>query len=219
MTQFYPVQIWTGFNYTGYSVKLLYSQYSNITSLGLPTPAVSSLKVGPYTSVELYNSEGAKGTNIKIVGPMEVPNLSVYPGGSSFEVKSIRVFTYKIGAYNKMNCCQGSADPLLCGEYEPGSARCDGAVADYCDSGRITLQSCKDWCNTNPIECLPVKTDWCKGIPEDPYCDSVDDGSISHRVGTLIRNNMVILLVFMFVWILIMVLVSGYRFTHASSYL
>jgi len=200
MTAYYPVQIWTGNDYTGLSVKLQYTLpgYGSLTSIGLPVAAhISSIKIDAYTEVQLCEFGNFGGRRHNITGPINIPNLTAHIVAGYFKTASIIVRRIPPTPLDKMNCCLGNTPPESCGEYVDGVWQCNNSVADYCKEDAQSLQICKDRkCMLNP---------------ESPECIILVDDPNTSKLSLFINNNTNWLYIVMFIWFVLLI-ITGYMF-------
>jgi len=170
----YPVEVWVDANYQGLSAKLDYRTYWNIIQTGLPNDSISSLKVGAFTKVVLYDDISLQGQSITVMGPREIPSLSNYPGSMNDRISSIQVIRVEPDIVTKMQCCQGIQTGLSCGEFSAeNGAICNNVMTEYCAT-RMGEPVCQSWCKAHPAQCDSMVLTYCAAHPEDPYCACVN---------------------------------------------
>ncbi len=174
----YPVQLWSDSNYSGLSISLDYGVYSDISKIGFYHDIASSIKVAPFTIVDLY-SDSFSGMSISIAGPAEIPYLGTYASGqySGFNdiISSLVVTQISPTLQQQIDCCSGSTPGYKCGTYTPGNAKCETAYAVQCSNpANVNSSFCRAWCLKNPGACDAAAMAFCKSNPNDPYCTCIN---------------------------------------------
>ncbi len=171
LSDYARVTLYKDKNYGSTSVTLAPGRYANIaTATGMPRNDVSSIKVTPYTTVTLCSKTDYGGNCIKIVGPIEIPDLSRYGSGFNNATESVIVDVIQPSSADILSCCKG--EKSVCGPYTPGTPVCDRAIAGYCKKNMGTPY-CQSWCRTHPELCDAQVIAYCKANPGDPYCACV----------------------------------------------
>lgn len=164
-----PVTIFEDVNYGGSHAGLNYGAFSTMSSIGFPNNAVSSVKVGPFTRLSLYDDEWFGGAVLHIYGPKDIPNLWEYTDRMEDRASSIRVTRMEPTIDEKMKCCQGLSTGN-CGEFNPSSALCGNVMGEYCTSAKMSENVCRTWCRANPNSCDSAVAAFCNTNTGDSFC-------------------------------------------------
>jgi len=205
MAAYYPVQLWTGNNYTGDTVRLQYSgiyPVNSLNKLGLANSAViSSLVVAAYTEVIFYEFENRLGRRNHINGPAEIPDLSTYFKTTWFKPTSMIIKRIIPNLLDKMNCCQGFTPAGLCADYTVGSWRCNNSIKNYCADDKQSLQICKEW--------------RCRKTPEDSTCVNYIDDPDTYSLTKFTTANTRGMIIFLFIWFIVLI---NIRYFYTEKY-
>ena len=168
-----PCTIFEDTGYRGLKMELTVGSYSNIGLMGFPNDAISSIKVGHWTEVTIYEDSAFRGRSYTITGPKEIPDLSRVAANWGLEdsVTSLKVVAIAPPLTKQMACCKGTDLASTCAEFQPGSGACEAAMGLYCTADKLGEPQCQEWCSTN--NCDGAVVEYCQKHPEDVYCSCV----------------------------------------------
>lgn len=168
MTTAQPVQL---LSFAGEPATAMYLRYTSTTSVGIPPGEVRSAKIAAFTKVVFFSEESFGGKQLAVMGPANIPDLSVSlgRGAASMIVTRVEPTTDTVRA-----CCFGQSAPATCGEYTPGGNSCAGALAKYCaNPASLGDQNCRTWCANNPTVCDSAVIQYCGMHPTDVFCGCI----------------------------------------------
>lgn len=168
-----PLQVWQDEQYRGLSAVLGYGRYPTAQSMGIGNDTITSLRVGTFTQVTLYENDSYSGRALTIVGPKYISNLKNYTGDFNDLTSSAVVARLEPSLSEKFLCCTGASPAGACGEFTPGTQTCHAAIASYCASN-MGSQACQTWCKQNPGYCDSAAISYCSASPSDPFCACIN---------------------------------------------
>lgn len=178
-----PLKIWEDANYQGLSSTLGYGNYPTPQLIGLGNDTVTSLRVGTFTSVTLYENNLYTGRALNIMGPKYITNLKNYVGDFNDTTSSIKVVRVEPTLAFKAQCCRGEIAPSLCGEFAPGSVPCTNAMTSWCTGANLATPQCQTWCNQADGACDSAVISYCALNPSDQYCSCIN--SVAYTKGII----------------------------------
>lgn len=158
-------------SFSGEQASAGYARYSSTAALGIPPGEVKTAKIAAFTRATFFSEELFGGKQLVVVGPANVPDLSVGLGRGAASIIVLRVepTTNTVRA-----CCFGQLAPSACGEFTPGSNTCAGALAKYCaNPASLGDQNCRTWCANNPTVCDSAVMQYCGMHPNDVFCGCI----------------------------------------------
>lgn len=168
--------------YRGAWADVPYGVTQQMSNLGLPAFSISSIKVQPFTKVELFATPSALGTPVATInGPIEIPDLSTYTGNPDNRTNSMRVTWMDPPNSTKIACCTGTNKN--CGALNPTGTKCKEFWQSYCSGAGMKDANCKKWANDNRTLAEPLVLNFCKLYPDDPFCTCINSKLLGPKFG------------------------------------
>lgn len=169
-----PVILYSQRDYQGTALDLNYGNYPSIWTNGFPNDALQSIRVAPFTSVQLFEHGDYGGKSVTINGPVDIPILDNYSSGFGGIMSSLIIKYAAPNLTQQVNCCKGITDSSQCGRWQPGSLSCESSMTNWCGVALGTDPVCKSWCRNHTNLCDTIVNNFCKLQPNDPYCACIN---------------------------------------------
>jgi hypothetical protein len=170
----WPLTIYKDKSYGGVFANLTYGNYGDLgTSTGVPRNSISSLRIQPFVKVTLYTETYFTGKMFVIIGPSDMPDLSLFYGNINDTIASIKVEAITPSLITQVNCCRGQTPSYQCGPYMPSSQTCTESLREY-STQNLHLNESKEWCKSHPELCDTAVIGYCQRYPDDPYCSCIN---------------------------------------------
>lgn len=167
-----PVQIYSDERYGGVMANVPYGKWT-ADQLGFPNQAQDSIKIAPFTKVQIYTDSNFGTLQTTLNGPRLIPDLKAI-GLPKDSMRSIAVTEIPVPVTTMMNCCSGALNGAdTCGKYTSGSQLCKDSVQNYCNSN-MGLPACQSWCNQTHT-CDSAAIEYCNGVGKGtPFCSCLN---------------------------------------------